>query len=124
MSFSIIYLCVPLYYFSVRRPSKYIFPSFYPLDRKQWPFLFVFGLRTHIRYELGTHPLPILSSRVTLRHLPLHREQKLAIALLRVYDGAVTLIKVILSIVHVVDLRRGIVEVSLIRLLTLRHSPC
>jgi hypothetical protein len=44
----------------------------------------------------------------------LHREQKLAIALLRVYDGAVTLIKVILSIVHVVDLRRGVVEVSLI----------
>ena len=114
VSFSIINLSIPLNDFSVWWTCKYIFTSFHPFYCKEGSFLFVFSFRTHIGNKLGTHPFPIFPCWKRLWYLSLNRKKKLSISFLRVYDWAIAFIKVILSIVHVIDFRGSVVVVPLI----------
>lgn len=114
--FSIKLLCIPLNDISVRGPREDILASLDPLHSEKRLPLFSFGFGTHKRDILWAHVFPVLATcpGKVLRRVVRHRENKLAIGIMRKDCRPVRLIKVILSVMLIVDFRSGVIVMPLI----------
>lgn len=122
--FSVKFLCIPLNDISVRGPREDILATLDPLHSEKWLPLFSFGLGTHKRDVLRAHVLPVLAScpGKVLRRVVRHRENKLAIGIMRKDCRPVRLIKVELPVMLIVDLWCGVVIMPLILIARRRSS--
>ena len=114
--FSIKLLCIPLNDISVRGPREDIFASLDPLHSEKRLPLFSFGFGTHKRDILWAHVFPVFATcpGKVLRRVVRHRENKLAIGIMRKDCRPVRLIKVVLPVMLIVDFRSGVIVMPLI----------